>query len=194
MRISITQIPRQTFLRRIDELVHIHIAAMQYPTGIFRTKRQQWIESSSQPHFIATLALAHPHHEPADPNNPEHRCVAVAYCFDGTPGSWWHQQVRLGLAAAGHSPSDIDTIMSNYAELAEVHVIPQLHGKGIGKELTASTIAACQQPTLLLSTPEVPQSENAAWNMYRSLGFEDLLRNFYFSTDPRAFGILRLQR
>ncbi len=43
---------------------------------------------------------------------------------------------------------------------------------------------------MLLSTPEVPQERNAAWQLYRAMGFRDLLRDFTFPGDQRTFGIL----
>ena len=43
---------------------------------------------------------------------------------------------------------------------------------------------------MLLSTPEVPGEDNRAWQLYRRMGFEDVLRRFTFLGDSRRFAVL----
>jgi len=44
--------------------------------------------------------------------------------------------------------------------------------------------------TVLLSTPEADEQASRAWRLYRRFGFTDVLRDFIFPGDERAFAIL----
>jgi ribosomal protein S18 acetylase RimI-like enzyme len=44
--------------------------------------------------------------------------------------------------------------------------------------------------TVLLSTPEADEQKSRAWRLYRRFGFVDVLRDFLFPGDERAFAIL----
>src|SRR5215212_6229441 len=44
--------------------------------------------------------------------------------------------------------------------------------------------------TVLLSTPEADEQKSRAWRLYRRFGFVDVLRDFVFPGDERAFAIL----
>jgi len=43
---------------------------------------------------------------------------------------------------------------------------------------------------VLLSTPETNGEANRAWRLYGRLGFNDIIRGYHFTGDPRAFAIL----
>ena len=43
---------------------------------------------------------------------------------------------------------------------------------------------------MLLSTPEADEAESRAWRLYRRFGFVDVLRDFRFPGDERAFAVL----
>ena len=43
---------------------------------------------------------------------------------------------------------------------------------------------------MLLSTPEADEEQSRAWRLYRRFGFVDVLRDFIFPGDERAFAIL----
>jgi ribosomal protein S18 acetylase RimI-like enzyme len=44
--------------------------------------------------------------------------------------------------------------------------------------------------TTLLSTPEADERGSRAWRLYRRFGFVDVLRDFHFPGDERAFAVL----
>jgi hypothetical protein len=44
--------------------------------------------------------------------------------------------------------------------------------------------------TTLLSTPEADEQKSRAWRLYRRFDFVDVLRDFHFPGDDRAFAIL----
>ena len=77
------------------------------------------------------------------------------------------------------------------AELTELHVLPALHGHGVGRVLLEAFLSTRRENSVLLSTPEVPGETNNAWRLYRHTGFTDVLRDFVFEGDPRKFAILR---
>ena len=85
-------------------------------------------------------------------------------------------------------------ILADFDELSEVHVMPGHQGHGIGRRLLDNLLPRLDRPMVMLSTPEVPDEANAAWTLYRELGFRDVLRDFRFGSDPRPFGILARPR
>lgn len=189
---TVSIVPASTahFHRRINELVGIHLAAMNYPASFTQQRRSLWLSTMMHTDFRCHLALLHPDTQEPDLLDETHRSIGVCFSFQGSEHTWWNQQVARGLRHSGHSPQRIATLLSNYAELSEVHVTPDMQGKGIGHALLSTHLATIQQPTVMLSTPEVPGENNGAWKLYRRIGFHDILRNFYFPSDARPFAIL----
>lgn len=194
MAVSIMAATPQDFLSRIDELVDIHLLAMNYALSAHRSRRSLWIANSQQEDFTCSIALLHQSSMSANIHDSHQRGVGVAFCFKGSEKTWWYQQVSRGLRSRGASAQQIESLLGNYAELSEIHVHPQAQHRGLGRQLLDDVLIRSPQRTALLSTPEVPHEANAAWHLYRSSGFEDLMRNFYFPIDPRPFGILRRVR
>ncbi len=87
------------------------------------------------------------------------------------------------------TPEQLD-ILHNYFELAEIHVTPNSQGHGLGLCLIEELAWNAPASYLLLSTPEVPNEANAAFSLYRKVGFFDVLRNLEYPADERAFAIL----
>lgn len=191
--VSITTISRPTFLRRLDELIGIHLRAMGYPPQAFRQRRSLWRSNANHPRFTSLVAVLHSPDQKPDASNPSQRIVGVCYGFQGSRGTWWYQQVSYGLLASGMSPEEVTETLANYTEISEVHVHPNFQGAGIGTRLLTALLDELPTREAMLSTPEVPGENNNAWRLYRSLGFSDLLRDFHFPGDPRPFGILRKQ-
>lgn len=184
----------QDFVRRVDQLVDIHLRAMDYPPETFSQRRQLWMSNAQKPGFTCTVALRHPEGNVPDPGTALHRPVGVAYGFPGTTSSWWYREVHRGLRASGMSAQDAAAVLTDYDEVSEVHVHPDYQGHGIGRRMMVSLLARLPRTTALLSTPEIGGESNAAWALYRALGFRDVLRNFRFGADPRPFGILALDQ
>ncbi|MDC7103686.1 GNAT family N-acetyltransferase [Corynebacterium falsenii] len=178
------------FVRRLDELVDVHLRAMDYPSSTRAQRASLWLHNSSYPDFTCAMAMLHSTAAPPDPSDSRQRCVGIAFTFRGTPETWWYRQVARGLAETGMTQLEISHTLTDYAELSEIHVQPNMQGQGIGRALFESLLPRIPQSTVMLSTPEVPGESNAAWRLYRRLGFTDVLRNFQFPADPRPFGIL----
>lgn len=194
LRISVCPLSAQDYVRRIDQLVDIHLRAMDYPPETFSQRRQLWIANARKPGFRCVVALTHPAHSTPDPGSSRHRAVGVAYGFPGDLHSWWYREVHRGLRTAGSTPDEADDLLSDYDEISEVHVHPDYQGHGTGRAMLDALLPHLHSPVALLSTPEVPDESNAAWSLYRAAGFGDLLRDFRFGSDPRPFGILTLPR
>ncbi|HTM84704.1 MAG TPA: GNAT family N-acetyltransferase, partial [Mycobacterium sp.] len=116
--------------------------------------------------------------------------LGVAYGYCGAPDQWWQQQVVLGLQRRGLPRPDILSLMTNYFELTELHVLPQAQGNGLGESLARRLLTGRAEANVLLSTPEISGEANRAWRLYRRLGFIDVIRSHHFTGDPRPFAIL----
>lgn len=193
-QISVCTLPVQDYVRRIDQLVDIHLRAMSYPPETFHQRRQLWLANSRKPGFSCVVALSHPTRSAPDPGYSGHRAVGVAYGFPGDRSSWWYREVHRGLVSTGLSNDAADALLADYDEISEVHVHPDHQGQGIGRRLLSTLLPHLHRPVSLLSTPEVDGEANAAWSLYRATGFRDVLRGFRFGSDPRPFGILALTR
>lgn len=167
---------------------------MNYRSAAFPQRRILWAAHASHPGFVATIALQHLTTNQADPTDLRQPIVGIAYGFPGQPTSWWNREVLRGLQASGRSYSAAQAILSSYDEVSEIHVLPGHQGQGIGRKLLSDLLTRLQNPVALLSTPEVPNENNAAWGLYRSMGFHDVLRSFHFASDPRPFGVLTWSR
>lgn len=221
MEIRIAELDPAQFRARIPEALQVYVSAMQYPRQLLWQRKPVWHEHSHWHGFTAVAALAprsaleraadapaprrfrlfhRPHHEPAtaaggswtvasgiSPRRPSssEAVVGICYGYRLRPGQWWHDRVADGARATGTALPD------PAVELTELHVLPQLQGHGLGGRLLEAFCATRDEPTLLLSTPEVPEEENLAWHLYRSRGFGDYLRRFRFEGDPRPFAVLR---
>ena len=71
-----------------------------------------------------------------------------------------------------------------------MHVKPSAQGHGIGARQLRALLSMADGSTVLLSTPEADEQKSRAWRLYRRFGFEDVLRDFIFPGDERAFAIL----
>ena len=116
--------------------------------------------------------------------------LGVAYGYPGAPGQWWQQQVILGLQRGALPPHEIAGLMNSYFELTELHIHPRAQGRGLGEALARRLLAGRPEENVLLSTPETSGEPNRAWRLYRRLGFTDVIRQYHFAGDPRAFAIL----
>src|SRR5437588_361700 len=94
-----------------------------------------------------------------------------------------------GVTAAPSLPRGrfVESSMTDYFELTELHVRPDVQGRGIGEGLLRRLLAGVDARTTLLSTPE---GTSRAWKLYRRVGFADVLRDYRFTGDPRPFAVL----
>nr|VDG63249.1 ribosomal-protein-alanine N-acetyltransferase [Streptococcus thermophilus] len=179
MSFSIRRLSGLDFARMAPDLVDLYITAMRYPRSLRDQRVSVWRRETSYPGFKAVAAFT------------ETGVLAgVAYGFNGTPDRWWDQQLRVGLRQQSVPDHICRQLTSNYFEVAEIHVAPELQGQGTGRALIHELLAHTGRKYVLLSTPEVPAEANAAFGLYRSLGFNDVLRDFLYAGDSRPFAVL----
>lgn len=159
-------------------LVEIYIEAMDYDPAISQSRTDVWRREITQPGFTGLVAL------------DGDAVLGVAYGYLGAPDLWWDRQVRRGIRETGGPDTDQLALMRDYFEVAEIHVRPGHQGRGIGRKLLTSLLWNAPGSHALLSTPEVDDEANFAFGLYRSLGFRDVLRHFFFDGDARPFAVL----
>ncbi|MGI8880219.1 MAG: GNAT family N-acetyltransferase [Jatrophihabitans sp.] len=108
--------------------------------------------------------------------------VGFGYGYASRPGQWWHDLVDRAIA-----PELVPDWLGDAFELSELHVLPTVQGRGVGRRLLVDLAAVVPTRTMLLSTPD---ADTRAFRLYRSLGFLDLARNHRFPGDSRAFAVL----
>ncbi|MGA9873011.1 MAG: GNAT family N-acetyltransferase, partial [Rhodococcus sp. (in: high G+C Gram-positive bacteria)] len=166
------------------------VEAMGYPQGTEFNRAPMWSEHVLRPGWRGVGAVLAAPDAVSTSFPADAPLVAVAYGYRGAPHQWWHQQVKEGLARTGNSDEHIDSVLSDYFELTELHVSPRVQGHGIGGSLVRRLLAGRAEARVLLSTPEVAGENNRAWRLYRRLGFGDVLRDFTFAGDRRPFAVL----
>ncbi|MGE2833485.1 GNAT family N-acetyltransferase [Mycobacterium sp. SMC-4] len=172
--------------RRLSDALSIYVDAMRYPRGTEEQRASMWLEHTRRQGWKAVAAFEAP--EPADLSDAPMLGVAYGYC--GAPDQWWQQQVNAGLRRSGADAERVSELMSSYFELTELHIHPSFQGRGLGEALIRRLLSDRNERHVLLSTPEVNGEANRAWRLYRRLGFTDVIRDYHFAGDPRAFAIL----
>jgi ribosomal protein S18 acetylase RimI-like enzyme len=162
---------------RLAEALHIYVSAMGYPPGTARQRRTLWLEHLHRPGWRAVGWL-----------DTTDGLLGIAYGYAGGPGQWWFEEVRRGLRAAD---PDSRLWLHDYFELTELHVRPDAQGHGLGEGLLRALLAGTDRSRVLLSTPEYgDRPPGRAWQLYRRLGFRDVLRDHRFTGDFRPFAVL----
>ncbi|HEY2700230.1 MAG TPA: GNAT family N-acetyltransferase [Pseudonocardiaceae bacterium] len=160
---------------RLTEALDIYVTAMRYPKSTTEQRAPMWLTHMLRDGWRCVAAI--------DAND---RLLGISYGYRGSPGQWWHEQVRRGLLITAGTAA-VETWTRNYFELTELHVRPDAQGHGIGEGLLRLLLEGVPDKATLLSTPEGP---TRAWALYRRVGFVDVLRDFLFAGDPRPFAIL----
>jgi ribosomal protein S18 acetylase RimI-like enzyme len=160
---------------RLTEALDIYVTAMRYPKSTTEQRAPMWLTHMLRDGWRCVAAI--------DAND---RLLGISYGYRGSPGQWWHEQVRRGLLITAGTAA-VETWTRNYFELTELHVRPDAQGHGIGEGLLRLLLEDVPDKATLLSTPEGP---TRAWALYRRVGFVDVLRDFLFAGDPRPFAIL----
>jgi ribosomal protein S18 acetylase RimI-like enzyme len=180
--------------RRLGDALAVYVDAMRYPRGTEQQRASMWIEHTHRDGWKAVAAVeaataeAPGRHDEVDFASAPMLGVAYGYC--GAPDQWWQQQVVQGMQRGGADNSDITDLMGSYFELTELHIHPSAQGRGLGEALLRRLLAGRREANVLLSTPEINGESNRAWRLYRRLGFNDVIRGYRFSGDPRPFAIL----
>ncbi len=162
------------FLRRLDDVVEVYGQAMHYGSAMLDSRRGYMATHVQRSGFRAVATL-----------DDEGRLLGFGYGYTSLAGQWWHDQVRANL-----SREDRKRWLSTCFEVVELHVTPSAQGHGAGAAQLTSLLQMTAGTRTLLSTPEADEQKSRAWRLYRRFGFVDLLRDFYFPGDGRAFAIL----
>lgn len=178
--------------QRLSEALSVYVEAMRYPRGTEEQRASMWLEHTRRIGWKAVAAIT----TAADqtPDTPgaldTAELLGVAYGYSGAPDQWWQQQVVHGLRRISTDHGQVDGLLSDYFELTELHIHPRAQGRGLGEALARRLLAGRTEAHVLLSTPEINGEANRAWRLYRRLGFDDVIRDYHFAGDPRAFAIL----
>jgi ribosomal protein S18 acetylase RimI-like enzyme len=161
--------------RRLSDVVAVYGEAMGYRPELLETRRGYIAGHLRRPGFRAVATLTR-----------DGRLAGFGYGYTSARGQWWHDQVRAAL-----SETERKTWLTDCFEVVELHVRPAAQGHGIGsRQLRALLTMADGAQTTLLSTPEADERESRAWRLYRGFAFVDVLREFHFPGDERAFAVL----
>lgn len=155
---------------RADDVLDVYAAAMDVPAAAARTRKGIILSHLDRRDLRAVAALE------------GERLVGIAYGYVGEPGQWWHDQV-----AASMTRVQAVSWLRNAFEVCELHVRPELQGKGVGRNLLDTLLDGTGALTAVLTTPD---QETRARGFYRAGGWQDLVRGLQFPGDPRVFAVL----
>jgi ribosomal protein S18 acetylase RimI-like enzyme len=115
------------------------------------------------------------------------RLVGFSYGYTSVPGLWWREQIARSLSAEQR-----EYWLADAFELAELHVHPTAQGRHLGGRLHDRLVQTQSHSKALLSV--MHRSERAR-QLYRSRGWETLVEDIRFSTEPGTpFSLLGLRR
>lgn len=199
--ITFTELLPAEFRLAIGRLVAVYEAAMRPPPRMLSGREAILERHAAGPGFRALAALAPAQREPrgsreprADPGISRPRfpgrgqqpvIAGFAYGFHGQPGQWWHDTVAGALAT--RYPPSATTWLADSFEVAELHVLPEFQGAGIGRRLLLGLVSGRPERTAVLSTQD---AETRARRLYRGVGFTDLLTAFRFSGGDPAYAVM----
>jgi ribosomal protein S18 acetylase RimI-like enzyme len=160
--------------RRLDEVVAVYGEAMGYRSMLLDARRGYMATHVRRPGFRAVATLT-----------TDGRLVGFGYGYTSASGQWWHDQVRGALDEPARK-----SWLADCFEVVELHVRPAAQGHGIGARQLRGLLSMAGGKTTLLSTPEADERGSRAWRLYRRFSFVDVLRDFHFPGDERAFAVL----
>ena len=170
----------EQFRAAIRELVTVYAAAMNPPERTLSGREAIMERHAASPRFRGLVALA------------DGRLAGFSYGFHGENGQWWHDMVAAALATRSrvHSGPGCGTPrqwLDDSFEMAELHVMPDWQGRGIGRSLLLALTADRTERTAVLSTADAP---TRARRLYRGVGFTDLLTDFRFSGSEPPYAVM----
>ena len=164
--LSVRELSPGEFTARLDRLITVYAAAMRPSAEMLAGRRSIMTGHAGYPGFRALAA--------AESGSGE--TVGFGYGFRGAAGQWWHDTVERGLASARGTAVAAAWLNDSF-EVAELHVVPEYQGRGIGAGLLLRLTSGRPERTALLSTRD---ADSPARRLYRGVGFTDLLTGFAF--------------
>lgn len=171
--IVLATLSEEEYRRRVPELVAIYAMARRNRAADQIERAVQWRECMDLTGWRHVVAVA-----------SGGEIVGFSFGHHQVRTGWWHEEIMGGRARYDDCR---DRWLADYFELSELHVRPDHQGCGLGAGLVRMLLGHVAKPAVLLSTLD---AETPAMRLYRSLGFEDVLRNFRFTGDPRSFAVL----
>ena len=166
----LTRWDRATLAARADDVLAVYAEAMEVPVAAAQSRRGILVSHLDRPGLRAVAA------------QEKDRLVGIAYGYLGSPGQWWHDQVRHALDDAV-----AERWMPGSFEVCELHVRPAHQGRGLGQALLAGLLEDTGARTAVLTTPD---RDTRARRFYRAGGWVDLVTGLRFPGDPRVFAVL----
>ena len=164
--LSVCELSPGEFTTRVDRLIAVYAAAMRPPAEMLPGRRSIMVAHAAYPGFRALTAA----------ENGSGETVGFGYGFRGAAGQWWHDTVARALTSAHGAPVAAAWLYDSF-EVAELHVVPEYQGRGIGTDLLLRLTSGRPERTALLSTRD---ADSPARRLYRGVGFTDLLTGFAF--------------
>jgi len=173
--IELWELAAPAFVGALPALIEIYSAAMSPPPEQLPGRQAIMRQHAGHPRFHSVVAVT-----------GEGDGVAFGYGFHGRPGQWWHDVVTAELART--DPAGVRRWFADSFEVAELHVLPEWQGNGIGRAVLHRLVQARRERTAVLSTHTGP---TPARGLYLSSGFVDLITGFRFPGTPdREFTIM----
>src|SRR3954470_3888042 len=174
MSADIEVLDAEDFATHVKLAAHIYGAAMQRSPEMVVQRCEIMHTHLARRGFVAVVVLD----DDADDAEP----VAFGYGYLGRRGEWWHDIVVNALG-----PELGERWMADAFELAELHVLPERHGQGIGRRILDEVVRHAAGRTMVLSTQD---RESPARQLYRTTGFVDLLGGFVFPGSREVYAIM----
>jgi ribosomal protein S18 acetylase RimI-like enzyme len=176
------ELSRAAFLAELDTLTAVYLAAMRPDPAQLPGRRSIMQRHASYDGFRALAVTA----DAIGPAGQPGQIIGFSYGFRGASGQWWHDVVAAALAAK--SGWELAAAwLTDSLEIAEVHVHPDFHGRGIGRSLVLGLAEGRPERTAVLSTQD---AESRARRLYRGLGFADLLTGYSFPGTPVPYAVM----
>ena len=179
------ELSRAAFVAELDALTAVYLAAMRSDPALLPGRRSIMERHATYDGFRALAVTADAVGGPGAPGGPG-QIVAFSYGFRGADGQWWHDVVATALAA--RSGRELAAAwLADSLEIAEVHVQPDFHRRGIGRSLVLGLAEGRPERTAVLSTQD---ADSPARRLYRGLGFADLLTGYCFPGTPVPYAVM----
>lgn len=175
--VTFTELGPDEFRQAISRFVAVYAAAMNPPERMLAGRELILDRHAANPGFRALAASA------------GGALAGFTYGFHGLPGQWWHDMVAGALAVTSvpaGSPGPSAWLADSF-EVAELHVMPEHQGAGIGRALLLRLTSGRPERTAVLSTQD---TESRARHLYRDVGFTDLLTGFRFSGGEPPYAVM----
>src|SRR5215471_17872297 len=178
------ELSRAAFVAELDALTAVYLAAMRPDPDLLPGRRSIMERHAAYEGFRALAVTADAGGAggaPGAPGGPG-QIVAFSYGFRGADGQWWHDVVATALTARSGRE-----LAAAWLEIAEVHVHPDFHRRGIGRNLVLGLAEGRRERTAVLSTQD---ADSPARRLYRGLGFADLLTGYCFPGSAVPYAVM----